>query len=118
MSSFSLGFSKCHNPLVYRFASVAVLALVLFACGEKAKPVSEPGEALYVVRGVVLSRNAADNSVNLDHEAIPGFMEAMKMDYNVRGVKVDSLPPDGSRIEAKLHRTDRGYWITDVKRLQ
>lgn len=78
---------------------------------------SEPGEKLYTVRGVILSRNPGSSSVNMDHEAIPGFMEAMKMDYPVRGVDVKTLPPDGSRVEAKLHVTDRGYWITDVKRI-
>jgi hypothetical protein len=69
------------------------------------------------VRGIVMSRNAEDNSLNLDHEAIPGFMEAMTMDYVVRGAKVATLPPDKSRIEAKLHVTDRSYWITDVKKI-
>ena len=39
----------------------------------------------------------------------------MKMDYAVRGVKVETLPPDQTRIEAKLHVTERSYWITDVK---
>jgi hypothetical protein len=53
----------------------------------------------------------------MDHEAIPGFMEAMKMEYPVRGAKVAALPPDNSRIEARLHVTDRGYWLTDVKKI-
>ena len=39
------------------------------------------------------------------------------MDYSVRGAKVGELPADGSRIEAKLHVTDRAYWITDVKKI-
>ena len=69
------------------------------------------------MRGVVVSRDAAGNSLKVDHEAIPGFMEAMVMDYNVRGAKVEALPADRSRIEAKLHVTDRAYWITDVKRI-
>jgi Copper binding periplasmic protein CusF len=95
-----------------------VLLLVLSACGgEKERPLSEPGERLYTVRGVVLSRNAAENSLKVDHEPIPGFMEAMVMDYNVRGANVETLPPDKQRIEAKLHVTDRAYWITDVRRI-
>lgn len=91
--------------------------LLLAACAEdaKEKPVSEAGERLYTVRGTILSRNASANTVFVDHEAIPGFMEAMKMDYSVRGAKVESLPPDKSRFEATLHVTDRAYWITNVK---
>jgi hypothetical protein len=94
-----------------------VLAL-LFACskaGDPSKPLSEPGEKLYTVRGVILSRDVTRNSLNVDHERIPDFMEAMTMDYNVRGAKVEALPADKTRIEAKLHVTERSYWITDVK---
>jgi protein SCO1/2 len=98
-------------------ATVLLLALALFACGEKEppKPLSEPGEKLYAVRGVILSRNTSDNSLKVDHEAIPGFMEAMIMDYPVRGADVATLPPERSRVEAKLHVTSRAYWITDVR---
>lgn len=101
---------------VSRSLAAMLLLFLLSACGgEEPKPLSEPGEKLYTVRGVVLSRNAMDNSVKMDHEAIPGFMAAMVMDYSVRGADVSTLPPDKSRIEAKLHVTDRAYWITDVK---
>jgi len=102
-----------------RYFAVLAVVLCLVACtkGEKEKPVSEAGERLYTVRGVVVSRSAADNSLKVDHEAIPGFMEAMTMDYQVRGASIDALPADKSRIEAKLHVTDRSYWITDVHRI-
>ncbi|MCU1349592.1 MAG: electron transporter SenC [Acidobacteria bacterium] len=100
---------------------VSTCALVcVVACGDHqssaAKPVSEPGEKLYQLRGTIVSHDAADNSLNIDHQAIPGFMEAMKMDYAVRGATIATLPPDGSRVEAKLHVTDDHYWITDVKK--
>lgn len=99
----------------------AVLFVVLFlvaACErEQPKPLSEPGEKLYDIRGVVESRNPGDNSVRLNHEAVAGFMAAMTMDFSVRGADVESLPADGKRIEAKLHVTDRAVWITDVKQI-
>jgi protein SCO1/2 len=100
-----------------RRASLLLIVVAALACAEKEKPkpVSEPGEKLYTVRGTILGRRATDNTVNMDHEAIPGFMTAMVMDYQVRGADVASLPPDRSRIEARLHVTDRAYWITDVK---
>lgn len=93
--------------------------LVLAACGgeEPAKPSSEPGEKLYTVRGVILSRDETSNTIHVDHEEIPGFMAAMKMDYSVRGAKVSDLPPDNSRFEARLHATERAYWLTDVRRI-
>lgn len=100
--------------------AVIFLTLALVACAgeEAAKPLSVPGEKLYTVRGVILSRNPGMNSVNMDHEEIPGFMTAMKMDYSVRGAEVTTLPADKTRVEAKLHVTDRSYWITDVKPIQ
>lgn len=101
--------------------AVLVSLLVLLsavACSEDgAKPVSEPGEKLYTVRGKILGRDAEDNTVRMDHEPIPGFMEAMIMDYSVRGTEVAKLPADGNRIEARLHVTDRSYWITNVKQI-
>lgn len=101
-------------------AAMLLCALVLLpACADRdePQPLSEPGEKLYTVRGVVLSRDAGNNSLKVDHEPIPGFMEAMVMDYRVRGADVASLPPDKTRIEAKLHVTSRSYWITDVRRI-
>ena len=95
-----------------------VVGLLLGCAGdESSKPLSEDGEKLYTVRGKILSRDSGDNTLNVDHEEIPGFMTAMVMDYDVRGAEVAALPPDNSRIEAKLHVTDRAYWITDVKQI-
>lgn len=96
-----------------------LLALLAIACGggshRAPKPLSEAGETLYDVRGTIVSADAGDNTLRIDHETIPGFMEAMTMDYSVRGADAGALPKAGSRIVAKLHVTDRGYWITDVR---
>ena len=101
-----------------RAVSTALLFVFLAACADDAvKPVSEAGEKLYPVRGVIVSRNAGANTVFMDHEEIPGFMAAMKMDYAVRGAEVEALPPDKSRVEARLHVTERAYWLTDVKKI-
>lgn len=94
---------------------VLLLAALLACSNEPPKPVSEPGEKLYTVRGTILSRRADDNTVHMDHEEIPGFMTAMKMDYAVRGAEVKDLPSDGKLVAAVLHVTETAYWITDVK---
>lgn len=102
---------------MHRSATVLFLAILLVACAEDEAPkaLSESGETLYPVRGTILSRSEAANTLHMDHEEIPGFMPAMKMDYAVRGAKVSELPADGKRVEAKLHVTQQAYWITDVK---
>jgi protein SCO1/2 len=95
-------------------ALVALFAIAALACAQTEKPLSVPGEKLYALRGKIVARDANDNTLRVDHEAIPGFMEAMTMDYSVRGAKVAELPADGTRITAKLHVTDNAYWLTDV----
>jgi hypothetical protein len=42
-------------------------------------------------------------------------MEPMKMDYALRGAKVDSLPPNGTPVDVTLHERDGEFWVTDVK---
>jgi hypothetical protein len=96
-----------------------LIALSLLGCtpDEKPLPTSEAGEKLYTLRGVILSRNPEQKSLRVDHEAIPDFMPAMVMDYTVRGAGMATLPADKARIEARLHVTSRGYWLTDVKKI-
>ena len=100
-----------------RAVVLASLVLLALACAKPEKPLSEKGEKLYTLKGTIVSRDASDNSLRVDHQAIPGYMEAMTMDYPVRGAKVAELPPDKATVEARLHVTDDRYWITDVKRV-
>ena len=103
-----------------------VLALCAFllstTCGvrERSDPLAAPvtstaPEKLYVVTGKILGRDAKASQITVDHDKIEGFMEAMTMNYLVRGADVATLPADGSKFTAKLHVTDDGYWVTDVK---
>ena len=101
---------------VFRPILLTVALFLTSACAEAPKPLSEEGEKLYPVRGTIISRDAGDNTLRLQHEAIPDFMEAMTMDFGVRGAKVADLPPDTTRVEATLHVTDNSYWITGVKK--
>jgi len=97
-----------------------IVVLLLGACGDrdkKEKPLSVAGEKLYTLEGRILGRDTAGNMLRVDHKAIPGYMEAMTMEYPVRGARVQSLPSDNSRITARLHVTDTAYWLTDVKQV-
>ena len=100
-----------------RAAIVAVLFWI--ACSPKvheAKPVHEPGEKLYPLKGTIVSRDTSENTVRIDHEAVPGVMDAMTMDYSVRGASVAGLPADRSRFEATLHVADDRYWLSDFRK--
>src|SRR3954454_7602974 len=101
--------------------SLAFTLILSLPCGKAKvsnadKPLSVPGEKTYTMAGKIVGRDAAENSLTIDHEAIPGYMEAMTMDYIVRGARGDALPPNGTAITASLHVTqDNGIWITNVR---
>ena len=97
---------------------IALIAVSLITCGksESQKPVDVAGQKVYDMRGKIVSRDRNQNPLQIDHEAIKGFMEAMTMDYTVRGAKVDQLPPDGTKIRAKLHVVDDAFWVSDVRK--
>ena len=63
----------------------------------------------------IVSREPRGNTVNLDNKEVPGVMEAMQMDYSLRGAKVDALPANGTPVACTLHERDGEYWVTDVR---
>lgn len=98
--------------ILMRFLIFALVALV--ACGRPQEAKAPPPEKTYTMKGTVLSRNAGKNEVTIDHEEVPGVMSAMVMDYELRGAKVSSLPPDGTKITSTLHEQGGKFWVTDV----
>ena len=96
-----------------RRAMGLLLALpLLFACAGKENTAPEK---TYPMTATIVSRDVRGNTVNLDNKEIPGVMEAMKMDYPLRGAKIESLPPDGTPVVATLHQRDDEFWVTDIK---
>ena len=109
---------------------VLILSILsILACAKKeaynAPPSSAPStapstassaaEITYAMTATIVSRDPAKNTVNLDNQEVPGKMGAMKMDYELRGAKVDSLPANGSVVVVTMHDQDGKYWITEVK---
>lgn len=70
------------------------------------------------LRGVIVSRDPAKNTVTLEHERVEGIMDAMTMPFELRDGKVDQLPPDGTRIVATLHEKNSTWWVTGVRAAQ
>ena len=85
--------------MVRRFGFILFLPLlaVLLAAGCS----SERGEdrVAYEVRGTVVRVEAARRSVVIDHEAIPGFVEAMTMPFEVRDSSILDGIGKGGRVE-------------------
>ncbi len=87
--------------------SASLLAVVIASgchSGPKAgpEPTSSPQYKTYQLRGKVVSTNPSTNEVVLDHEAIPGFMEAMTMPYKLKDANILSELHPGDVITADL----------------
>lgn len=61
-----------------------------------------PNFKVYKLRGKVISTNAATGEVTLDHEAIPGFMDAMTMPYKLKDPSILGELHPGDVITADL----------------
>ena len=63
---------------------------------------SDSSYKIYKLRGKVVSTNAGTGEVTLDHEAIPGFMEAMTMPYKLKDANILSELHPGDMITGDL----------------
>ncbi|MGA7257216.1 MAG: SCO family protein, partial [Terracidiphilus sp.] len=84
-----------------RFLSCTFLA-VLFAtgCHRAPQPASQAASTsnykVYKLRGKIVATDASTGEITVDHEAIPGFMDAMTMPYKLKnpGIMSDLHPGD------------------------
>jgi len=87
-------------------ASAALAVLSLAGCHSSAKPAeqstTEQGFKVYHLRGKVVSTNSATGEVTLNHEAIPGFMDAMTMPYKLKDPSILSELHPGDTITADV----------------
>ncbi|MGD0546222.1 MAG: SCO family protein [Terracidiphilus sp.] len=84
-----------------------LLTLVLLAgCHNGQTPPAQSSAGLndkvYHLRGKVVSADAARGEVTLNHEAIPGFMEAMTMPYKLKDASILSELHPGDVITADV----------------
>jgi protein SCO1/2 len=88
-------------------SSTLLAAAILSGCHSAPRP-DAPSAAtdshfkVYKLRGKVVSINVAKSEVTVDHEAIPGFMEAMTMPYKVKDPNVVNELHSGDVITADV----------------
>ncbi|MDM7923235.1 MAG: SCO family protein [Pyrinomonadaceae bacterium] len=101
-----------------RLMIILVLAVIgLSACGEK--PVQAPSGKVerYELRGKVLSVDKPNKKASIEHEAIPGYMPKMTMDFPIKEdwVWEDLLPGVDIRAELVVDNTAKDpYWLEKV----
>lgn len=110
-----------------KIRAAAILAVLLLlapiSCRKSEKYSYKPAASAatskrYTLRGIVRKVDVPSREVTVEHEAVPGFMEAMTMVFPVRDdPKVFEILHEGDRIEAKLvvdaYDTE-DFWLQDI----
>jgi protein SCO1/2 len=90
-----------------RFSALILFAFAATHCGGT-KP---ENEQRHPITGKVIAINKTEKTATINHEAIPGYMEGMTMDFLVKNDSdLDKMKP-GDRITGDLVVTDTSSWI-------
>ena len=99
------------------FLLLAISLFVITGC-QPAAPApknGEPATQTYDVRGIVRRIAPDRREATIKHEAIPGFMMAMTMDFTVKNTNdLQNIAP-GDEITFKLRVTETDSWIESVR---
>ena len=89
---------------ILAFSLLSFVALAGCRTGPTAgtQPSASQSYKVYKLRGKVVSTDAARGEVTVDHEAIPGFMEAMTMPYKLKDASVLGELHPGDMITADV----------------
>jgi protein SCO1 len=99
-----------------KFLFLLVSLVLLAGCHQNRFPTSSgpaPATKTFTIRGQVVSTDATH--VTLDGEQVPGFMEAMTMDYKLADPSVVSELHPGDRITAKVLADKQGDTFENVR---
>lgn len=96
------------------FLSCAI-AFTAVSCNNKPAGSASPAHSRqFHLKGKVVSIDDRAKMVNVDSEAIPGFMDAMTMPYKVKpDSELNQLHP-GDDVTADLLVADDGAWLENI----
>ena len=88
---------------------IAATALIQASCSGKASARS------YALQGTVITVDPQHRLITIDEKAVPGYMDAMEMTYQLPDdVAVASFKP-GDQIEATLKVTSDKSWLESIR---
>ena len=105
----NLVIRRLENLLPY--LGLALWCVALSACS--AKPSDGP-TVKYELRGKIVSVDLKGRQVVVDHQAVPGFMEAMTMPFTVRDGQALKEMAAGDQLQATLVVADSGAWLENT----
>src|SRR5688572_26269467 len=101
-----------------RYIFIIIFALITLSACQKQDAKKASGEAKrYPLKGKVVSVDKAKKKARIDHEEIPGFMEAMTMDFPIHEDWVWENMTPGAEVHAELvvdSSADEPYWLEKV----
>lgn len=95
--------------LAAALVSVALVTSPVIGCRSESSAAKKVQVKTFPVKGKIVSTDTTH--VTLDHEAVPGFMEAMTMEYKLKDPSIVSELHPGDRITARIvvEQDDAGY---------
>ncbi|HXN22971.1 MAG TPA: copper-binding protein [Candidatus Dormibacteraeota bacterium] len=101
--------SRVLGGLLFTFAIASAMA----GCGQKTETRQAPRKR-YPVVGKVVALDKARNRITVEHQEIPGLMQAMTMTYEVREQKeMNDLEP-GDEIRCDLILNGSDIWLQKI----
>lgn len=98
-----------------RFGITLFLMIAVAACGlVSCKNSAQEQKRRYSLKGKVVSVDTKNGYVEVDHEAIPGFMAAMTMPYPVPDARALSSLSAGDEITAAVVVASNGARLEDI----
>jgi protein SCO1/2 len=100
------------DPIPYFL--IALIALFTLSCA-RSESKADPADAKhYPFKGKVVSIDKAAKKAKIDHDAVPGYMEAMTMDFPIKEDWVWNELTPGSEIRADLVVSKDDYWLEKI----
>jgi protein SCO1/2 len=110
-------YSGCRSAPPSQNLGLLCFALFLTACNQNT---SQPTAATktYTAKGVIKELEPDGKTAVIKHEAIPGYMEAMTMPFEVRDTNLLRGLKPGDSVSFKLAVTAKEGWISDLTKLE
>jgi protein SCO1/2 len=100
-----------------RVAVMACALLVVVGCNRATTETPNSSARHYDARGIVRALAPDRTTIDVEHEAIPGFMPSMTMPFTVRDSQQIASLRAGDAISFRLTVTDDDSWIDQIKKI-
>ena len=102
--------------MMMRYMALALAALLSWMCSSCTPKEVGKGTSVYQVKGTVREVMPEKKTVTIAHEEIPGYMEAMTMDFSVtNAAELTGLYP-GDVINFRMTVTADDGWIDQIRK--